>query len=179
MNSIELRTVYLNFILTDFISMVFIVLLWVQNRKRYDGLQWFALDFIAHFVCLLLIFLRGIIPDFVSIVLSNTLGVLGAFWGLIGFSRFVGYKQNYLVSYLYIPIFVFVQVYFTYYSPGLYFRNLNISAAHLFFAFQSARVLLYKSPKNLQNITRITGIICAVIAAVHIVRILASVSYID
>jgi hypothetical protein len=125
--------------------MVFIVLLWVQNRKRYNGLQWFALDFIAHFVCLLLIFLRGIVPDFVSIVLSNTLAVLGAFWGLIGFSRFVGYKQNYLLNYLYIPVFVLIHTYFSLYSPSLYIRNLNVSVAHLFFAFQCGQVIEFQN----------------------------------
>lgn len=179
MNSIDLRTVYLNFILTDFISMVFIVLLWVQNRKRYNGLQWFALDFIAHFVCLLLIFLRGIVPDFVSIVLSNTLAVLGAFWGLIGFSRFVGYKQNYLLNYLYIPVFVLIHTYFSLYSPSLYIRNLNVSVAHLFFAFQSARVLLYKAPQNLRNITKHTGIIFSVFAGVNVLRVLAYFTFVD
>lgn len=92
MFNLDLRTVYLNFILTEIISFIFIVILWNQNRKRMDGVGYFVLHFLFQLLCVILIYLRGVIPDFVSIVLPNALSLVSILFILIGFERITGKK---------------------------------------------------------------------------------------
>lgn len=172
MLNIDLRTVYLNFLMTEFIALVFLVILWYQNRKRYDGLHLIAADFLLHFSCVLLIFLRGFIPDFISIVVSNFFGILSGFIGFIGYSKFVGYERKGHYNYIMVCVFMLIHVYFTYLSPDLHVRNINLSFAFLFFCFQTAWVLLFKTPAHLRSLTRSLGLSFVLFGLINLIRIL-------
>ncbi|MFT3751688.1 MAG: PAS domain S-box protein [Paludibacter sp.] len=171
MGVIDLRTIYLNFILTDFISLIFIVLLWYQNRKRYDGLHLLVFDFLFQLVCISLVFVRGLIPDFVSIVISNLLGMIAAWFGLLGLERFVGRKSNQLHNVLFLLLFLIVQIYFSSFDQNLTYRNLNIATGYLFFGVQSAWLLLYRTSRKLRPFTLNTGIVFVYLSFVNLVRI--------
>lgn len=171
MDAVDLRTIYLNFILTDFISLIFIVLLWYQNRKRYEGLHLLVFDFLFQLVCISLIFVRGLIPDFISIVFSNLLGMAAAWFGLLGFERFVGRKSNQLHNVLFLLLFLIIQIYFSSFDQNLSFRNLNIATGYLFFGAQSAWLLLYRTPQKLRPFTFNTGIVFLYLSIVNLVRI--------
>lgn len=171
MGVIDLRTIYLNFILTDFISLIFIVLLWYQNRRRYNGLHLLVFDFLLQLICITLIFLRGIIPDFISIVAANFGGIVAAWLGLVGFEKFVGRKSNPWLNGLVVLAFSLVQLYFTVFDPELSYRNLNIAVGYLFFGAQSAWLLLYLTPRKLRSFTVNTGILFVCFSLVNLVRI--------
>lgn len=176
MITIDLRTVYLNFILTSFVSLIFVVLLWYQNRKRYVGLHLLVVDFLLQLICITLIFFRGMIPDFMSIVFSNLLGMMAAWAGLTGLEKFVGRKSNYLFNVLFVLFFLSVQIYFTHFDSNLSFRNLNISVGYLFFGAQSAWLLLYRTPKKLRSFTLYTGLAFVFFCAVNFTRVLVFIA---
>lgn len=172
MGAIDLRTIFLNFIFTDFITLVFLVMLWFQNRNRYAGLELIALSFLFNFLCIVLIFLRGNIPDIFSIIISNTLGISSSFINLLGLSRFVGYKPKKTYNYIVILVFILVHIYFTYITPNLSFRSLNNAVGYLIFGLQTVWVLFSRTPKKLRQLTRSTGFIFIVFCIINLMRII-------
>jgi PAS domain S-box-containing protein len=171
MDFLDMRTIIFSNILTDFISTLVIILLWLQNRNRLKGTIYFVIDFSFQSVALILIVLRGQIPDFLSIVVSNTLVVAGMILGLIGITRFLNikYKQHY--NYILAVVFVAVHVWFTYMQPDLDARNLNLSATGLIIFLQCAWVLLIKVNKRMLNLTLGVGVIFVLYSLISVVRL--------
>ena len=92
MLDIDRSTLFLNFTVTILICIVFVLMLWYQHRNRYQGLFVLLLSYVLNLTSVALIFLRGTIGDFYSIVLSNTLTMVACFvcfWGLKNFWEFV------------------------------------------------------------------------------------------
>jgi len=172
MGAIDLRTIFLNFIFTDFITLVFLIMLWLQNRNRYAGLELIATSFMFNFLCIALIFFRGNIPDLFSIIISNTFGITSSYLNLLGLSRFVGYKPKKTHNYIVILVFILVHIYFTYITPDLSFRSLNNAVGFLIFGFQSAWVLFVNTPQKLRQLTRNTGFIFIVFCIINVIRII-------
>ena len=78
MNLLDMRTIVLINVVTDIVCVWFVVMLWLQNRERFAGTAFWVLDFVFQTAALILIVLRGAIPDWMSMVLSNTLVIAGA-----------------------------------------------------------------------------------------------------
>ena len=84
MNAPDIRTIILINLLTDFVCVLLMFNLWMQNRRRYQGLTYWLFDFILQALAIVLIFLRGIIPDWTSLILSSSFIITGAWLGFIG-----------------------------------------------------------------------------------------------
>jgi len=93
---IDLRTIYLTHFLISLISLSVCVLLWKQSQKRFEGLGTIALGIAFQVGALSLIFLRGSIPDIISIPFANTLALSGTVMQLIGLRQFTNYKSNFV-----------------------------------------------------------------------------------
>lgn len=172
MIEIDLRTVFLNSVITDFVSLLVMIVLWSQTRKRFKGLTYLVFNYIFQILCILLIFLRGQIPDIVSIDISNTLAVSGAVLGFIGLEHFVGKKSNYIFNYIVIALFFVVHTYFTFIKPDLSIRNLNSSIAYLIISSQCAWLLLKRVPRNLRQLTFNVGVVFVLYCTVSVIRII-------
>ena len=68
---LDMRSVLVSGIMTDVICTLVVTLLWRQNRSRFEGLSFWVTDFALQTAGLLLIVLRGLIPDWISIIPSN------------------------------------------------------------------------------------------------------------
>jgi PAS domain S-box-containing protein len=171
MIEIDLRTIFLNYVITDIVSLVVIFILWRQARKRFRGTIYLVIDFIFQVLCLLLIFLRGHVPDFISIDVSNTLAISGAVLGFIGLEYFTGKRSNQIHNYLLIAAFFSFHTYFTFVKPDLAVRNLNSSVALLVITAQCAWLLMKRVPENLRRLTLNVGIVFFVFCVINIIRI--------
>jgi len=169
---IDLRTIFFNYILTNIVSLIVMFILWRQSRKRFDGTAFLLIDFVFQVLCLLFIFLRGHIPDFVSIVIANLFAVSGAVLRFIGLEYFTGKKSNQIHNYLLIIAFFAVHVYFTFVEPNLAIRNLNSALAYLIISLQSAWLLLKRVPRNLRSFTSNVGIVFVLFCIVNVFRII-------
>lgn len=176
MPTIDQKTLFLDFTLTASISLIFIFLLWHQNKNRYKGLHLLVACYAFNLVNIILILLRGHISAFSSIVLSNTISMIGVFCGLLGLEMFVGLRSKHYISYLYFPIFVAIQAYFTWIIPDMAIRNVNIAFGFMFFSFQSAWLLLYRTPKHLRKLTRETGFIYLIFFCINLARFFEQIS---
>jgi PAS domain S-box-containing protein len=172
MLTIDLRTIFLNILVTELIALIFVTVLWYQNRKRYAGLGYVVAVFVLHFGSVLLILFRDLIPDFFSIIVANFLAMLSGFAGLIGYSQFVGYKSKFRLNYYLIVVFILIHSYFTYIKPDLFIRIINLSVYLMTFSLQTSWVLLFRAPAHLRPLTRYTGYAFFAFFWVNLIRII-------
>ncbi len=159
MSFLDMKTVVFAFLIYNVLISGILFSLWLQNRKRYDGITFWLADFLLQAIAQLLIALRGHIPDFISIVISNTMVILGLALFYIGLRRFTGKKDREAWCYMYLPIFVAVQIYYTYFIPSLTYRIINTSAGIMFFSFLTFIFMLSIPDRKLRLIGRGTGIV--------------------
>jgi PAS domain S-box-containing protein len=171
MNFLDIRTIILSYVITDLICVWFVVLLWRQNRNRFAGTAFWAIDFVLQAAALILIVLRGAIPDWISMVLSNTLVVAGAILGFMGLERFVGKKGPQIHNYLLVTLFIFVHGYFVFFQPSLAARNLNIAAALLLVCVQSVWLMWRRVEPGLRSLTFGVGLVNFLYCLISVVRI--------
>jgi PAS domain S-box-containing protein len=172
MIEIDLRTIFLNYVITDIVCVLVMFILWRQARKRFRGTIYLVIDFIFQVFCLLLIFLRGHVTDFISIDVSNTLAVTGGVLGFIGLEYFTEKRSNQIHNYLLIAAFFSIHTYFTFVKPDLAVRNLNSSVAYLVICSQCAWLLMKRVPENLRRLTLNVGIVFFLFSAICTIRII-------
>jgi len=171
MSFLDMKTVVFAFLIYNILISGILVSLWFQNRKRYDGISFWLADYILQAIAQLLIVLRGYIPDFISMVISNTMVIMGIIFFYIGLRRFTGRKGRESWLYLYIPAFMAVQAYFTFFMPSLTFRSMNTSAGILVFSLLSSIFMLSIPNRELRVIGRGTGIVFLLYCFVALFRI--------
>lgn len=137
MTFFDMRSIAFGYMVTVFLCSLFVALLWWQNRKRFAGLAYWVVDFSFQAVAIFVLVMRDTIPDWLSIICSSTLIVVGAVFGFVGFERFVGKKGPQIHNGLLVALFVLVHGYFTFVEPNLAVRNLNLAVALLLVCSQS------------------------------------------
>jgi diguanylate cyclase (GGDEF)-like protein/PAS domain S-box-containing protein len=171
MNILDMRTIIVLSVITNMICALFIAQLWLQNRRRFAGMAFWVLDFVFQALALVLIVLRGAIPDWMSMVLSNTLVIAGAILGFMGLERFLGKKGPQIHNYLLVTLFIFIHGYFTFVQPNLAVRNLNLAVALLLVCFQCVWLLWRRVEAAMRSLTFGVGMVFGGYCAVSIVRV--------
>ncbi len=127
MNLIDMRTIFLTQIMTDALCTLVMALLWFQNRRRFPGIGYWLLDFALQTAAILLILLRGVIPDWLSMTVSNAAVIVGSLLGYVGLARFAGKRVPQAHNVALVLLFIAVHIYFEVASPSIAARNLNVS----------------------------------------------------
>jgi hypothetical protein len=100
MNFLEVRTILLMSILINLIGLFMIFIIWIQNRHRFNGIGFWFFDFTFQAVTFALIALRDIVPDWLSIVLANSLSMIGILLGLMALNRFYDIRKKHIFNIL-------------------------------------------------------------------------------
>lgn len=166
----DIKTLVLISFMVGIINVLAMTIIWSQYRKRFAGISFWLAYMILHASGIGLILLRGMIPDFISISLSNSLIIAGSVFLLIGLESFVGRKGPRVHNYILIFMFFFLYTHYGIINPDIMLRGLIISAAIITFALQISWLLLYRVPAELLNITRFTGLIVGGFALISITR---------
>jgi len=176
MPALDVRTVMLGYVLTNLVCLAAIAGLWLQRRSLSTDLNYWLADFVMQAAGILLLAFRDRIPDFFSIVLSNTLIMAGTLALLIGLERYAGRVTSQLHNILLVAAFLAVQIYFTYSQPDLLARNLNISLGLLLLSAQVAWLMLRRVDESLRLAARATGVIFCAYALSSAARIVVDLS---
>ncbi|MBF0550312.1 MAG: PAS domain S-box protein [Deltaproteobacteria bacterium] len=160
-----------SYLTTSVICMLVTVFLWRQNRKHFAGMTGWIIFFGFQAVAVLLIILRGRIPDWQSIVLSNILVMTGALACYMGLERFVGKISSQVHNYLLLAAFILVSSYFTFVQPNLAARAVNISLGLLIVSLQGVWLLWRRVPPDMRRITRGVDILFGAFCLISLVRI--------
>ena len=159
MNFLDLRTVFFINGITACLCTLILVFLWRQNRHRFQGLSLWAVDFAFQTTAFFLIILRGVIPDWASMIAANGIMLTGAFLGYLGLRRFLEMKGPQVHNYAVLVLFFGIHTHFTYFAPNLEARTLNITIGLLIITWQCAWLLLRRVGPGLRPLTRSTGMV--------------------
>lgn len=168
---LDIRTILFSYFLTCVACVAVYTLLWMQNRKRFEGMTFWLFSFICQILVLFLLMLRGNLPDWMSVVLANTLLLLAPLLAYEALLRFVRMKSAQNYNYAILALLSLVQFYFTYAEPDLTVRILVMSIGMIIFCFQCAWLLLYRVGAGTRPLTKPVGVVFALYCLVSIGRI--------
>ncbi len=124
----------------------------------------------------LLVVLRGVLPEAVSVILGNGLVIGGSILLLIGLERFVEQRGPQWQNAILLAIFLSFQAYYFFVVPDLTTRNINISITLLAVCVQSAWLMLRRTGADMQPNTRSAGWVFAAYALASLFRIVADIA---
>lgn len=154
----DIRTTVLLSVISSITCTIFIFQLWKNNRSRYAGLEFLFIDFVLQTFAMILILLRGAIPDWVSIIASNFMVITGCIAGYTGLLKFVERKNSQVLNYITLAVFMAVHTYYTYGYNSLEYRNLNFSIALFIICFQCGWLLLFQVSPVIKPLTLWAGL---------------------
>lgn len=169
---IDIRTTYLSIVLINIINLILMILTYFQIKKRFPGTLLILLSFLMSATGNILVFLRTVIPDWLSIPVGNTLIVSSCLVLFIGMEKFVAKRSVQIHNYIVILLFFVVHSYFTFENPSLYYRLLNLSVAYVFLSSQISYLMLQRISSSMRPFTRKIGVIFAVISCIQFYRII-------
>ena len=171
MTLLDMRTIAFSIVTTDIICLLVILLLWHQSRKRFSGTGFWVFYLVFQTTAVLFVILRNSIPDWISIVLANTLVIAGFILGYMGMGRFVRKKTSQAHNYVLLAAFVCAHTYFTLVQPDLAVRNVNFSLMLLIISFQWMWLLVHGVEPPMRRLTLGVGMVLGAYCLVSIVRI--------
>ncbi len=172
MNLLDIRTIMVCFIIVDLIITLVLVLLWLQNRARFNGIFFWVINFLFQTSAMALITFRGQIPDWLSFIASNALSLTGITLGYIGLLRVLGYPVKWIFNAALILVYIIIQYYFVFIQPDLNIRNLALALAAIVIFSQCAWLMLIKVPDHLKKLTRFVGIIFSLYVLANFARVI-------
>lgn len=70
---LDIRTAILCYVIASVIDAVVVLLLWLQNRRRFQGLGFMFAAFATQLAAAILLALRGVLPEVVAVLPGNGL----------------------------------------------------------------------------------------------------------
>lgn len=175
MNVIDVRTLLITQMLSYALCTGVMAVLWHQNRRRYAGLGFWLANFVMQTLGVVLIVLRGVAPDWLSIIAGNVVLVAGPIFLYVGLERFVGRRSRQLHNGVLLLVFTLLHTYFTFAQPNLAARNINVSAAVIVVCAQLAWLLLGRVRPEMRGMTRWLGLLGVAYCVISVARILVNV----
>ena len=126
---LEIRTLYFSVCATLF-TLSACMVNYLYSRKTFPGFRSWTLASFLSALAVLLLGLRHLLPDFISIISSNTLAIIAMFFFYNGFKSFAGEKLNLQLHLVFIIVYSIVLFpTLTYLTPNLRARIIIASIA--------------------------------------------------
>jgi len=176
MNLIDMKTVVFSYLISNAMCTGVVMVLWLQNRQRFAGLGLWLAGFAMQTVTFLLFALRGVVPDWMSMIVANGLLIGGTILFYIGLERFVSQPGTQIHNAALLAVFIVIQAYFVFFQPNLAAREINISAGTLAICFQCAWLMLRRVGMDVRPMTKAVGFVFASFCLVSVARIIVDVA---
>lgn len=173
---LDMRTIFLSYVISNAIGTAMLVFVWRSNRQRWDGTAWWVAGAAGQLVGSFLALLRGTIPDLLSIVGASTLLFISPMLQYEGLGRFVQQRVLQAFNLLLIVPFVAVHTYFTLVEPNLAAREINISLGLLVVCAQCAWLTLRQVQPELRPVIQWLGWIWIGYCLTSLTRIIITVA---
>jgi len=168
---LDFRTVFIGNLLSTALSAAALTFLWVKNRQQSRGTGFWAAHVWVHLLGLLLILLRGVVPDVVSMAVASTL-VIGALLLLtIGFERYLDAPRTHVHDVAYLAVFFLIHGYFSVVQPNLMVRNINSSVGITVMCLQLVWLLSRRVAPDVRKDARMASAIFGAYVLISVARI--------
>jgi PAS domain S-box-containing protein len=168
----DIKTLVENYVILNFVCVIVLSLIWRRNRVRYKGLGTWTISFLLMGIGMVLISLRGTIPDFISIIIANIAMISGFFLAELGLELFTGHKPYFRYGFTIIVIYTFAQLFFTYIIPNLENRRMIFSLAIVLLSVRIIFYTLFKVTEATRKVVYGVGLIYALFLIVGLVGII-------
>ena len=140
-----------------FTNALVLAIFWIKHKKQAD-LGLYALGNLLISLSFTLVGLRGEIPDFISLIGGNTIGIAGSFLLIRGSHIIFNLKYNKWFEDIGLSVVVLLLIHATYFEPSLKERVLVVSSAIILQYLYLSWLFLKRSGKNLLSPVTITGV---------------------
>jgi PAS domain S-box-containing protein len=171
----DIKTVMILYLIINIINTGIVAIIWRRNRGRSAGISFWLVGLALQATGPLLLVLRGLVPDIISMTGSNTIVLAGILIIIIGLERFTGVKGRQIHNYVLLAVFIAVSAYFVVVQPNLMARDIAVTAMIMIYTLQCSWLLLRRVDPGMRHVTRLTGLVFAVYAAFSFARIILTV----
>ncbi|MBP8163870.1 MAG: PAS domain S-box protein [Anaerolineales bacterium] len=175
MDFLDVRTLIINHIFSAILCTIMLGFVWLQNRKRISGLGYWLANFILYATSMVLIASRGILPDWLSIIVANGMLILGIILFLAGLAEFIGEKYSQTHNFFLLAVFILLHFIFTFIKPDLGLRAINIGLASFILNVQSVWLIFFKLDAERRRIMQEVGGVTIFLTLISLGRILANI----
>lgn len=168
---LDLGTILITHFIGDFITLIAMLSLWVQNRRRYAGIDCWMMSASFMAVGELLLTLRQVVPENLSILLGNGFLMAGAMMFYFGLARFSGTSIRRRIAFPHLFGYYFAFFYFTCIAPDARLRAILFSIVILHYTLLSFWVLLQNREHKLRFGYGMLGVALLLFAGAYGVRI--------
>lgn len=140
-----------------FTNALILAIFWIKHKKQAD-LGLYALGNLLISLSFTLVGLRGEIPDFISLIGGNTIGIAGSFLLIRGSHIIFNIKYNKWFEDIGLSAVVLLLIHATYFEPSLKERVLVVSSTIIFQYLYLSWLFLKRSGKDLLSPVTITGV---------------------
>ncbi|HAX02522.1 MAG: hypothetical protein A2Y45_04495 [Tenericutes bacterium GWC2_34_14] len=172
---LDMRTLMITFVGNALINTIVMFVYWKQNKKFVKGIGYWATALLLQTIGFLLIGIRGILPDFITVVLSNVCIVTGIFLMHLGFKVFADNKSTNTYNYALIFIYVMFQYYFTFIQESTSIRIILVSVFVSLIFLQSAILLFSRKVIERRKFTKLLGFVSCLYISIQIYRIVIEI----
>ncbi|HSW57210.1 MAG TPA: PAS domain S-box protein [Dehalococcoidales bacterium] len=182
MLDLNMPTTMMAYVVIVAIGLIVMLQLWHQNRAKYEGLNLWVATWAFHLSGSLLIGLRNILPDWMSILVGNSLILGGLVYLFFGLSRFTQVKNNrvekYAIGVMFL-MFLIIEYYYTYIQYDLQLRSANLVAATSLAVLLSMWLLLKRVRPEIRQISGGVIVSLAVLFTLSLFRLIGYLFYPD
>jgi diguanylate cyclase (GGDEF)-like protein/PAS domain S-box-containing protein len=171
MNLLDVKSILFSYAVSNAICATVILMLWLQNRRRFDGIGLWLADFVMQFIALVLVMFRGFVPDIVSMTVSNSLIIGGTILLYMGLERFVLKRSAPTYNFILLAVFIPSHAYFVLIHPSLEARTILLMTGVLLLCSQGAWLMLRRVDVETRPITHGVGMVLAGYCLVSVARI--------
>lgn len=155
----DIKTLLLVNLIVNLLSSFTMGVIWYQYQSRFSGLKIILFSTILSSSGIFLILLRGIIPDYVAIVVANTLLITGLLVLFIGLETFTGKKGPQIQNYFFLFIYFVAVSYFYLITPSMGMREIFLAFFTVIFDIQICWLIFRKVSPTLRPVVRIIGLV--------------------
>jgi PAS domain S-box-containing protein len=171
MNPLDVRTVLVGSIISNGICAMVLGSLWYKHRGRFQGISlWFASS-LVFVVSLILLSLRGSIPDFFSIFLSNAGIIAGLFILYLGVESHFELKSARSIDIVLLSAFAASYGFSSLGEPDLRIRTIELSAAMAYILFKCTAIFLGRVEEADRKIAWNAGVVFLFAFILSVVRV--------
>jgi hypothetical protein len=146
-----------------------------STRKTYSGFTQWTIAAILYSFGMVFMGLRGILPDFISIIVANTLIIAGCASIACGLELFTNSTRRMWLFISLIVSMLLLFLYFTYYSPDINARIIVISVIITIFYGYSAYLVHRHVPHLINDRNRFLVVVFSVQALWSVLRVIHAI----
>jgi diguanylate cyclase (GGDEF)-like protein len=172
---LDIKTLYFAVVLVTILMSAIMVFVW-RVQKTYEGTRYWVLSNVACSAGFLLLNVRGILPEFVSLVFAGVLSFGTLALALEGTRRFLGLRPNTGVTIGILAAHLASLVIFTYVTPSQVARMIVSSAVASCLSFLCFKALSEKPAEHQSGVYRAVGYTFLLFSVLMFARMVAALS---